>query len=145
LKIVIQRVSQAGVTVEGRTVGTIGRGFLILLCVEKGDGPEEVRHYARKIAEVRIFPDDAGRMNRSIKEAGGEILLISQFTLAGNVEKGRRPSFESAAPPGQAEPLYDLLASTLQGQGIRVVSGVFRAYMQVSLVNDGPVTILMGK
>jgi len=145
LKIVIQRVSEAGVTVEGRMVGAIGRGFVVFLCVEKGDGPTDIEHYARKVAEVRIFPDDAGKMNRSIKEAGGEILLISQFTLAGDVEKGRRPSFESAARPDLAEPLYDLFTRTLRNEEIRVVTGVFRSYMQVSLVNDGPVTILLGE
>lgn len=145
MKLVLQRVSEASVTVDGRVVASIGQGLVVFLCIEKADGPEQVEHYARKTAEVRIFNDDAGKMNRSIQDVGGEILLISQFTLAGDVEKGRRPSFESAARPNMAEELYELFARMLREQNIRVATGVFRAMMKVALVNDGPVTILLGK
>lgn len=145
MKLVIQRVSEASVSVEGQMKGLISRGLVVFICIEKGDDPVLVQQYARKVVELRIFGDDAGKMNLSIKETGGEILLISQFTLAGNVDKGRRPSFESAAPPGPAEELYGLFAREVEQLGVKVITGVFRAYMQVSLINDGPVTILMGR
>lgn len=144
MKLVVQRVSEANVSVEQKNIGSISRGLVVFICIEKGDDSGLIRQYARKLVELRIFGDESGKMNFSIKETGGEILLISQFTLAGNVDKGRRPSFESAASPGVAEELYRLFASEVEQLGVKVVTGVFRAYMQVSLINDGPVTILMG-
>lgn len=144
MKLVVQRVSEASVAVDGRVAGQIGRGLLVFLCVEKGDGEPLADHYARKVAGLRIFGDEAGKMNLSVLDAGGSVLLISQFTLAGDVEKGRRPSFDLAAPPEEADRLYQYFARRLEAEGLRVVTGVFRAMMQVSLTNDGPVTILLG-
>ena len=144
MKVLLQRVSRASVSINGRVAGSIAQGLVVFLCVEKGDGPQLAEHYARKTAEVRIFGDEAGKMNRSVKDVGGEVLLISQFTLAGDVEKGRRPSFDAAAPPEVAESLYEHFAAVLRGENIRVATGVFRAFMQVELINDGPVTILLG-
>ena len=145
MKLVVQRVSEASVTVDGRITGKIGGGLLVFLCIEKGDDAELTGHYAKKVAHLRIFPDATGKMNRSLLETDGEALLISQFTLAGDVEKGRRPSFDRAAPPQEAQSLYDHFAERLRQIGIRVATGVFQAHMQVSLTNDGPVTILMGR
>jgi D-aminoacyl-tRNA deacylase len=144
MKIVLQRVSEASVSVEGKTVGSIGPGMLILFCAEKGDDATMASHYASKIADLRIFNDEAGKMNRSIRETGGEVLVISQFTLAADVERGRRPGFERAAPPELAESLYNQFAEKIREQNIPVATGVFRAYMAVHLVNDGPVTIALG-
>jgi D-tyrosyl-tRNA(Tyr) deacylase len=145
MKLVIQRVSEASVTVDDRIVGSIGRGLLVFLCVERDDDEKIAGHYAHKVAGLRIFPDDAGKMNRSVIDAQGEILLVSQFTLAGDVEKGMRPSFVNAAPPDEADRLYLYFAEKLKQEGISVATGVFRAFMKVALVNDGPVTIIMGK
>lgn len=145
MKLVVQRVSEASVAVDGAVVGRIGRGLLVFLCVEKGDGEALARHYARKVAELRIFGDEAGKMNLSVKDVEGKALLISQFTLAGDVEKGRRPSFDLAAPLEEADRLYRFFANQLEQEGVPVVTGVFRAMMQVSLTNDGPVTILLGQ
>jgi D-tyrosyl-tRNA(Tyr) deacylase len=145
MKLVIQRVSEASVTVDGRTVGSIGRGLLVFLCVERGDDEKIADHYAHKVAGLRIFPDDAGKMNRSVIETQGGILLVSQFTLAGDVEKGMRPSFVNAAPPEEADRLYLYFAEKLKQEGVPVATGVFRAMMKVALVNDGPVTIIMGR
>lgn len=144
MKLVVQRVSEASVTVEGSVVARIGRGLLVFLCVEKGDTERLAAHYARKVAGLRIFGDEGGKMNLSVKDADGSVLLISQFTLAGDVEKGRRPSFDMAAPPDEADPLYRYFAQKLEEEGVPVVTGVFRAMMQVALINDGPVTILLG-
>jgi len=141
MRVVIQRVSQASVTVEGRVVGAIGRGFLVLLGVTHGDGPEQVAWMAAKIAGLRLFADDQGRFNRSALDVGGEVLVVSQFTLYADARKGRRPSFTDAAPPEIAEPLIERFIADLRAQGISVANGVFRAEMQVALVNDGPVTI----
>jgi D-tyrosyl-tRNA(Tyr) deacylase len=143
MKIVLQRVTEASVSVSGEIVGSIGPGMLILLCVEKGDGFAIADRYASKIVELRMFSDEEGKMNRSIREKSGEILLISQFTLAADLERGRRPGFEKAAPPDQAEQLYDYFAEKIRQQGIRVATGIFRAYMAVKLVNDGPVTFIL--
>ena len=144
MKLVLQRVLEASVTVEGKVAGKIGRGLLVFLCVEKEDTDALADHYARKTAVLRIFGDDAGKMNLSVKEIGGEVLLVSQFTLAGDVEKGRRPSFDQAASPEEGDRLYQRFAKTLQAEGVPVATGIFRAMMQVALINDGPVTILMG-
>jgi len=145
MKLVLQRVSQASVTVDEKVVGSIGAGLLVLLCVEHGDTSELAKHYATKVVELRIFADDAGKMNRSIQETGGEVLVISQFTLAAETEKGRRPSFIGAAPPELATRLYEEFTQEIAAHGIRVAKGIFGAYMKVALINDGPVTILLGK
>lgn len=145
MKLVLQRVNEAYVSVDGQVVGSIGYGMVILLCIEKGDSPELVEHYATKSVELRIFNDEQGKMNRSIQEIGGEILLISQFTLAADAEKGRRPSFDQAAPPEMAERLYQYFAGKIREKGVRVATGVFGAMMNVALENSGPVTIVLGK
>ncbi len=145
MKLVLQRVSEASVTVGGDKRGSIGRGLAVFLCIEKGDDRTMADTYAKKTVELRIFSDEAGKMNRSVKETGGEVLLISQFTLAADAEKGRRPSFERAAPPDTANELYLYFAGKLAEEGVRVATGVFAADMKVALINDGPVTILLGK
>jgi D-tyrosyl-tRNA(Tyr) deacylase len=141
VKAVLQRVSEACVEIEGRTVSAIGRGLLVLLGVETGDGAGAADLMARKIAALRIFEDEAGKMNRSVLEVGGELLVVSQFTLLADMRKGNRPSFIAAAPPEQAEPLYQHLCARLRAQGLAVATGRFGARMAVRLVNDGPVTI----
>jgi len=143
LKAVIQRVTGAGVTVDGKSVGSIGRGILVLLGVEKGDGERDAEWLAEKICNLRIFEDQSGKMNLSLVETGGEILAVSQFTLAGNCAKGRRPSFDSAAAPEEANRLYEYFVERLRGLEITVETGVFQAMMQVSLTNDGPVTFIL--
>lgn len=143
MKAVLQRVSRAEVRVEGRSVGTIGRGLVVLLGIERGDVPADAAHLADKTAELRIFPDDAHHMNRSLEDVGGACLVVSQFTLAGSTRRGRRPSFDAAAPPGEAEPLYEQFVARLRARGLPVATGVFRAMMEVELVNDGPVTLLL--
>ena len=143
MKALLQRVSRAEVRVDGRAVGTIGRGLLVLLGVERGDAPPDAASLADKTAELRIFPDEAHHMNRSVEEVGGACLVVSQFTLAGSTRRGRRPSFDAAAPPGEAEPLYEHFVACLRARGLPVATGVFRAMMEVELVNDGPVTLLL--
>ena len=143
MKVVIQRVTGARVEVEGETVGEIGRGILVLLGVEKGDGERDADWLADKLANLRIFEDDAGKMNLSVQDIGGELLVVSQFTLAGNCAKGRRPSFDSAAPPEEANRLYGCFVERLRLMGLKVETGVFQAMMRVSLVNDGPVTFIL--
>lgn len=140
---VLQRVSRARVSVEGELVASIGTGLLVLVGMEPGDGPEEVEAVAVKLAGLRIFPDAAGKMNRSVVDVGGEILVVSQFTLLGDVAKGRRPSFTGAAPPDHAGPLVESLVGTLSAMGIPTMSGEFGASMEVDLVNDGPVTLVL--
>ena len=139
----VQRVSQAEVIVDGKTAGKIARGLLVLLGVAVGDTDDDARQMAQKIAELRVFEDDAGKMNRSLSEAGGAMLVVSQFTLLGDCRKGRRPSFIEAAPPEEAQRLYQLFVSDVQGRNIHVETGRFREHMEVSLVNDGPVTLLL--
>ena len=139
----MQRVAEAAVTVGGREVGRIGPGLAVLLAVTDQDGDAEADYVARKVAGLRVFQDEEGRMNRSAVECGGEALLISQFTLYGDCRKGRRPSFTRAAGPEHAEQLYELVAQKLREHGLRVATGSFGARMQVSLVNDGPVTLLL--
>lgn len=145
MKLLIQRVSRAAVRVcEGaREVGRIGRGVLAFLGVEKGDGPAQAARLAERVAEYRIFPDDAGRMNRSLLEAQGEALVVSQFTLCASTRKGTRPGFDRAAPPEAAEALYRDFCRELAGRGVPVRTGVFGAMMEVELTNDGPVTFLL--
>ncbi|HSG38688.1 MAG TPA: D-aminoacyl-tRNA deacylase [Thermoanaerobaculia bacterium] len=142
MRIVLQRVSSASVTVAGEVVGRIGRGLLVLVGIERGDGPEQVRAAAEKLAGLRVFEDDAGKMNLDLAAVGGAFLIVSQFTLAGSVAKGRRPSFDGAAPPAEAEPLVDALVAGLRARGFQVETGKFRAHMEVALVNDGPVTLI---
>jgi D-tyrosyl-tRNA(Tyr) deacylase len=137
----IQRVSEARVTVDGQLTGQIGRGLVVLLGVGAGDSQTEVSWLADKIIGLRVFEDDAGKMNRSIEDVGGAMLVVSQFTLYGDCRKGRRPSFIDAAPPELAENLYNDFVARLRAAGIEVATGRFREHMQVSLVNDGPVTL----
>ncbi|HEY7129442.1 MAG TPA: D-aminoacyl-tRNA deacylase [Nitrospira sp.] len=143
MKAVIQRVTRASVEVEGRTVGAIGEGLLVLLGVAKGDGEADCRFMVEKLRGLRIFADDAGKMNRSLDEVQGAILLVSQFTLLGNTRSGRRPGFDDAAPPEEARRLYEDVLTALKTQGTVVESGVFAAHMKVELVNDGPVTFIL--
>jgi D-tyrosyl-tRNA(Tyr) deacylase len=143
VKAVIQRVSEAAVTVAGATVGAIGQGLLVLLGVEKGDGEPDAEWLAKKIVELRIFEDEAGKMNRSVQEVGGGLLVVSQFTLAGNCDKGRRPSFDTAAPPDEGKRLYDHFVAKVKETGMPIATGIFQADMKVSLVNDGPVTFIL--
>jgi D-aminoacyl-tRNA deacylase len=142
MRVVLQRVSSASVTVDGEVVGRIGRGLLALVGIERGDGPAQVRAAAEKLAGLRIFEDDAGKMNLDLAAVGGAFLIVSQFTLAGSIVKGRRPSFDGAAPPAEAEPLVDALVADLRARGFQVETGKFRAHMEVALVNDGPVTLI---
>ena len=143
MRLLLQRVSSARVTVGGETVGEIGTGLLVLVGVAKGDTRQEASKAAAKLATLRTFADSEGRMNLDATAVGGEFLVVSQFTLAGSLAKGRRPSFDGAAPPEEAEPLVEALAAELEDRGFRVGRGRFGAYMQVELVNDGPVTFLL--
>jgi len=143
VRLVVQRVSRAAVRVDAETVGEIAHGLLILIGVREGDDESLARRLATKAAEMRIFPDDEGRFNRSLVETGGEALVVSQFTLYGDVRKGRRPSFNDAARPEVAEPLVEAFAASLEALGVRVARGRFGSHMQVELVNDGPVTLVI--
>jgi len=143
MRVVLQRVSRASVTVDDRVVGSIGRGFLLFAGFTAGDGGEQVAWMADKVARLRVFPDDEGRMNRDLRDVGGAALVVSQFTLYGDARKGRRPSFVNAAPPEEAEPLYEQFTEALRARGIPTESGVFGALMDVALVNDGPVTLVL--
>jgi D-tyrosyl-tRNA(Tyr) deacylase len=143
MRAVVQRVSRAEVRVEGAIAGSVGRGLLVLLGVAAGDGEEEARFLAGKVAGLRVFDDSAGKMNLSLAEVGGGVLVVSQFTLLADVRKGNRPSFGGAAPPEDAKALYQRFCALLREKGLEVAAGVFRAHMEVELVNDGPVTILL--
>ena len=143
MRVVIQRVSNAKVEVEGRTVGRIGPGLAVLVAVGAGDTDRDLAFIRKKILPLRIFPDEAGRMNRSLLEAGHSILLVSQFTLYGDCRKGNRPSFSRAAPPAAAREEYRRLAEALREAGVVVETGRFGAMMALSLVNDGPVTLIV--
>ncbi len=143
MRAVVQRVSEASVTVVGETVGSIGEGLLLLVGVGDGDDTADAGALVSKIVGLRIFPDDEGRMNRSLLDHGGAVLVISQFTLFGDVRRGRRPSFTAAAAPTVAEPLVDEVAGLFAAEGVEVATGVFGAKMAVHLVNDGPVTIVV--
>lgn len=145
MRAVIQRVSQATVSVDGQIVGAIGRGFVVLLGVTHGDGREQVAWMAAKIAGLRLFADDQGLTNLSLADVAGAVLVVSQFTLYADARKGRRPSFTDAAPPEVAEPLISQFVEALRAHHLSVASGVFRAEMQVALVNDGPVTLILDK
>ena len=143
MRLVIQRVSRARVEVDGAEVGAIGRGLLVLVGVERGDGQAQVTAAAQKLGGLRVFEDGDGKMNLSTAEVGGAFLVVSQFTLAGSLARGRRPSFDNAAPPESAEPLVDALVAALRAQGLTVATGRFRARMAVELINDGPVTFVL--
>jgi len=143
MKAIVQRVTSASVEVGGTVVGQIGTGLLVLLGVAKGDGEADCRYLAEKLRTFRIFSDEQGKMNRSLVDVGGSVLLISQFTLLGSTANGRRPSFDGAAPPDIAKRLYEQVADDLRTAGTSVETGVFAAHMQVSLVNDGPVTFAL--
>ena len=143
MRIVIQRVTRASVTVDGETVGAIGPGLLLLVGIAEGDDAARARQLAQKCAEMRLFPDGDGRFDRSLLDTGGEALVVSQFTLLADVRKGRRPSFTAAAAPDRAEPLVDEFAAALAALGVRVATGRFGAMMRVELVNDGPVTVIV--
>ena len=143
MRAVVQRVLQAQVTVDDDVVSQIGPGFLILLGVGQSDTERDARYLAEKIAFLRVFPDEEGKMNCNIQDAGGAALVVSQFTLYGDCRRGRRPSFSEAASPEAAEELYGQFVTHLRGNGVPVETGIFQTDMQVSLVNDGPVTILL--
>jgi D-tyrosyl-tRNA(Tyr) deacylase len=148
VRAVLQRVRYARVEVGNRVVGAIGPGLLALVGVERGDGGDDAVHVAAKIRELRIFDDDGGadgrvRMNRSVVDVGGAVLAVSQFTLAADCRRGRRPSFDTAAPPDEARRLFDLVVADLRGHGLRVDTGEFQAAMRVTLENDGPVTFVL--
>jgi D-tyrosyl-tRNA(Tyr) deacylase len=142
VKLVIQRVSRAEVRAEGESVGRIDRGLLVLVGIERGDGLDEVERAANRVASLRVFEDSQGKMNRGLDEVGGEVLAVSQFTLAGSIGRGRRPSFDHAMPGGEAKPLFEHFVGVLEGLGVTVATGVFGALMEVELVNEGPVTLL---
>ena len=143
MRLVLQRVSEARVTVGGVTVGSIRSGLVILAGMAKSDTPSEVDYFADKVLGLRIFPDNSGKMNRNIVDAGGSLLVVSQFTLYGDCRKGRRPSFDEAAAPEQAQALYNCFVEKLRLGPVPVETGVFQAMMEVHLVNQGPVTILL--
>ena len=143
MRCVVQRVSRASVTVEGKITGQVEKGYMVLVGVEQGDAEQDVRYCADKVAGLRVFEDENGKMNRSVKDVGGAVLAVSQFTLLGDARHGRRPSFSNAARPEEANALYEAFCQALRAENIRVETGVFQTDMQVELVNDGPVTILL--
>jgi D-tyrosyl-tRNA(Tyr) deacylase len=143
MRAVIQRVSRAQVTVNGETTGEIGGGLLVLLGVGQADTEADAAYLADKIAGLRVFEDAQGKMNRSVQDAGGSVLAVSQFTLYGDVRRGKRPSFDAAAPPEKARQLYDLFVERIRAAGLRCETGRFQEMMKVELVNEGPVTILL--
>lgn len=143
MRAVVQRVRHAEVRVKGRVVGKIGHGLLVLVGISRKDTPETGNDMARKIVRLRVFDDEEGRMNLDVREAGGAVLAVSEFTLYGDCRKGRRPSYMDAAPPDEALPLYHAFVESFKSLGVRVETGEFRAMMDVELVNDGPVTLLL--
>jgi D-tyrosyl-tRNA(Tyr) deacylase len=143
MKVLLQRVTRAAVRVEGQTVGRIDAGLVALVGAESGDEEPDARYLADKTVDLRIFPDDEGKMNRSLDEARGAVLAVSQFTLAGSTRRGRRPSFSAAAPPDEGRHLVGCYVARLRERGISVAEGIFGAHMEVELVNDGPVTLLL--
>lgn len=145
MKIVLQRVKQAAVEVQGKTAGEIERGICLLVGIEKGDSEDDAQYLAKKVVELRIFPDKEGKMNLSLPETRGGVLAVSQFTLAGSTKKGRRPSFDRAELPERAEELFRYFVDLIKQRGIKIETGVFGALMDVRMVNDGPVTFILEK
>jgi D-tyrosyl-tRNA(Tyr) deacylase len=145
MRVVVQRVSEASVDVDGKRVSSIGRGLLVLAAFRSGDSDEDLDWMARKCLEVRIFEDESGKMNRSVLDTGGEVLVVSQFTLYGDCRKGRRPDFTASAPAGEAQRLYRRFIEVLNGYYSKVAEGVFGAKMDVRLRNDGPVTLVIDR
>jgi len=143
MRAVLQRVSEASVSVDGKVAGQIGPGLCVLVGVAHGDTVQDAEWLSTKAVELRIFEDEGGKMNRSLLDTGGALLAVSQFTLLGDAQKGRRPAFTAAAPPEEAEPLYQKFCALCRERGVRVEEGVFRATMQVRIVNEGPVTLLL--
>lgn len=143
MRAVVQRVSSAKVEVDSKITGEVGPGILLLLGVERGDNQKNADAMLAKVTQLRIFPDAAGKMNLSLRDVGGALLVVSQFTLLGDCRKGRRPSFDRAAPPEDARALYEYFVERARTEGVSVATGVFQAHMEVSLVNDGPVTLLI--
>jgi D-tyrosyl-tRNA(Tyr) deacylase len=143
MRAVLQRVHGASVTIDGSIVSRIERGLLVFVGIAAGDGPADIAYVASKVRDVRVFADDLGRMNRSVQEVGGAVLVVSQFTLMADARRGRRPSFDAAAAPEDARRTYDALLIELKRSGVALQSGVFQADMQVELINDGPVTVLL--
>lgn len=143
MKVLVQRVTSASVEVNHQIVGAVQTGFLLLVGVQKGDTSEQAAYLARKVANLRIFEDENGKMNLSLKDVHGACLAISQFTLAGDTSRGNRPGFETAARPEEARPLYDCFVGSLRAEGVKVETGIFQAEMKVSLVNDGPCTFML--
>lgn len=141
MRALLQRVTSASVAVDGTVVGEIGPGLLILVCAMQGDGDEKPAQLAARIAKLRIFRDEAGKMNRSLRDSGGAALVVSQFTLAADTSRGNRPGFSAAAPPDEGRRLYEAFAAAMRAEGFETATGIFGAEMAVSLVNDGPVTI----
>ena len=143
MRAVVQKVSEASVTVDGEVIGRIGKGLLVFAGIVKNDHEKNGEYIASKLAGLRIFEDNEGKMNLSVKDVGGEVLLVSQFTLAGDARKGRRPSFEMAMRPEEASLLFEKLLEMVENEGLKVATGQFQAHMEVNLINDGPVTILL--
>lgn len=143
MKIVLQKVKEAAVEVQGKVVGKIDKGICLLVGIERGDSEEDAHYLAKKVVELRIFPDEEGKMNLSIYDIQGEVMAVSQFTLAASVKKGRRPSFDKAEEPEKAEKLFKYLVEQIKQQGIKVETGVFQAIMDVHLINEGPVTFIL--
>ncbi len=143
MRFLVQRVIRASVTIGGKLESAIGEGALVLIGIAASDSPQDADYLCGKLIHLRIFPDEEGRMNRSLTDTGGSVLLVSQFTLYGDCRKGRRPSFDDAAAPALARPLYEYTVSSIRKSGINTLTGVFQAEMQVELVNDGPVTLLL--
>ncbi|UCC38901.1 MAG: D-tyrosyl-tRNA(Tyr) deacylase [Candidatus Aminicenantes bacterium] len=143
MKIVLQKVKEAAVEVQGKVVGKIDKGICLLVGIERGDSEEDAHYLAKKVVELRIFPDEEGKMNLSIYDIQGEVMAVSQFTLAASVKKGRRPSFDKAEEPEKAEKLFKYLVAQIKQQGIKVETGVFQAIMDVHLINEGPVTFIL--
>lgn len=141
MRVVAQRVKEARVEVDGEITGRIGAGLLILLGVSKTDSADDAEYLAEKMVGLRVFPDEEGKMNRGVVDAGGALLVVSQFTLYGDIRRGRRPSFDAAAPPEKARALYEYFVEAARRRGVRVETGIFQAMMSVHLINDGPVTI----
>jgi D-aminoacyl-tRNA deacylase len=143
MRAVVQRVARAKVSIDHQVVGEIGSGMLVLLAAGRGDGPDQIKWMAEKLTGLRIFADESGKMNLSLTQVGGSVLVVSQFTLYGDCRKGKRPSYTGSAPPDEASALYASFVESLRGMGIPVQEGVFGAMMQVDLVNDGPVTLIV--